>query len=212
MAEFREQMPILTGPGAYFISLAFIALLSTSNYTFTWVFDLEKTAVLIAISFPISVFITQLYHAFFTKFGYEKKDWVKRFSKYTKDGYLLDSMVDYLSWEKDLGQKEWFVIQKRYSAFILFNMLKWTTFGFFVLYLLFCLILVILKFCLCPQHYSHVEIRWWGIALTSIVCIVCILTFRVACKKVWNTFMCLDSKLIEGIEKHLIEWLKKESS
>jgi hypothetical protein len=154
MAEFRETMPTISGPGAFLVSLIFIALILTSVESRDLAFNWQFAVALVAISFPISVLITQLYHALSTKFGYRMKNWGEKYAKYKKNMYKLDTMVDYLSWKKNKGMKEWGVIQKRASAYNLFSMLRGVSILFLLAYTIF---LAWNRLC------GHISIFGWGV-------------------------------------------------
>ena len=153
MAEFRENIPTISGPGTFLISLIFLALILTSEKSRNLAFDLEFAVTLVAISFPISIFLTQVYHALFMIFGYRKKDWGDQFIEYTKSMYMLDTMVDYLCHKVCKGDKEWVIIQKRAVAYNLFDMLHWTT------------ILFLLVYTISLMHIDYGQIYHWGVFL-----------------------------------------------
>lgn len=212
MAEFREPMPTITGPGTYLIALIFIALIATSKQTSAFALKLENAAVLVAISLPLSLLITQVYHACFTKFGYKKKNkyWDNRYSKYKKEMYKLDTMVDYLSWQNCKGEKEWFVIQKRASTYHLFSVLLWSSCLFFLAYTIFLLANKFYSFWLCAGFFWDIDIYCWGVCLTYFITVVCLLSFLCARKKIWDVWMVLDRKIIKNIESDLDDWLEDE--
>ena len=147
-------MPTISGPGAFLVSLIFIALILTSVESRDLAFNWQFAVALVAISFPISVLITQLYHALSTKFGYRMKNWGEKYAKYKKNMYKLDTMVDYLSWKKNKGMKEWGVIQKRASAYNLFSMLRGVSILFLLAYTIF---LAWNRLC------GHISIFGWGV-------------------------------------------------
>ena len=203
-------MPIITGPGAYLIALVFIALIATSKQTCTFALKLENAATLVAISIPLSVLLTQVYHACFTKFGYKKKNWCSRYSNDEKNNYMLDTMVDYLSWQKCKGEKEWFVIQKRASAYNLFSMLFYSSLLFLIAYTMFLLANKFYIYWLCPGLFWDIHIYWWGAGLTYFITCVCLLSFLCACKMIWKAYMVLDRKIVKDIESDLVGWVKEE--
>jgi hypothetical protein len=74
MDEFREVIPTLTGPGAFLITLIVLGLLAMG-----W--DLSDDGLLIAglvaFSLPLSVFITQVYHAYHRRGGFKNRPYIE---------------------------------------------------------------------------------------------------------------------------------------
>jgi hypothetical protein len=200
MSEFREPMPIVSGPGAFLISLIFIALILTSSESRDLAFNWQFAVALVAISLPISILITQIFHAFLTKFGYRMKNWGEKYTKYKKKMYILDSMVDYLSWRESKGEKEWRIIQKRASAYWLVSMLLYVSVFFLLGYTIAVLNLL----------SGNIPVCWWGVGLTYLITILCVILFWLAREDIWKAYMILDRKIIKDIESELDTWIKTE--
>ena len=201
MAEFRETFPTITGPGAFLVSLIFIALILTSSESRNLAFDWQFAVALVAISYPISILITQLYHALFTRFGFRKKNFGERYAKYKKNMYKVDTMVDFLFWKKGNGEKEWRIIQKRATAYNLLNMLRCISILFILAYTIFLV---------WNRFYEHMYIIWWGVGLTYGIVILCTISFWLACDDIWDVWMILDREIIKDIESDLDAWVKDE--
>lgn len=187
MVESREAIPTISGSGAFLVSLIFLALILTSEKSRNLAFNWEFAVALVAISFPISIFITQLYHALFMIFGYRKKNWGDKFEKYnnTKSMYILDIMVDYLCHKADKGDKEWVIIQKRAVAYNLFDMLRWVT------------ILFLLVYTISLIYNVYGQIYYWGVILLYGIAISCTILFWRACESIWDAYMLLDTHLLQ---------------
>ena len=134
MVEFREIIPTVTGPGAFLVSLIFLALILTSGKSRSLALDWQFAVALVAISIPLSIFITQTYHAFFTKFGFQMKDYAKGTPK--KEMHKIDVMLDYLSHKKRKGTMEWMTVNKRAIAYHLFSTLRILSILFLFIYVL----------------------------------------------------------------------------
>lgn len=122
MVEFREIIPTVTGPGAFLVFLIFLALILTSEKSRSLALDWQFAVALVAISIPLSIFVTQIYHAFFTKLGFRMKDYAKGYPK--KEMHKIDVMVDYLSHQKRKDTMEWTIVNKRAIAYHLFSILR----------------------------------------------------------------------------------------
>jgi len=200
MVESREAIPIITGSGAFSVSLIFLALILTSEKSRNLAINWEFAVALVAISFPMSIFINQVYHALFTIFGFSKKNWGDKFKKYTKSMNKINAMVDYLSYKNDKGDKEWVIIQKRATAYSLFDMLRWIT------------ILFLLVYTITLKYNVYGQIDYWGVGLIYGIIIFCTIIFRRACKNIWDEYMLLDRKIIKDIEPDLDSWIQEEIS
>ena len=202
MAEFRETIPTISGPGAFLVVLIFLALILTSSKSRDLAFNWQFAVALVAISIPTSIFITQIYHSFFTKFGFRMKNWGEKYTKYKKNMHKLDGMVDYLSYKSGKGDKEWVIIQKRATAYHLFSMLRDISVLFLLSYFIFLF---------WNELYGHViSISWWGVVLTGAVAFFSTILFHLACKDVWEAWELLDRKIIKEIETDLDDWVKEE--
>lgn len=203
MAEFREPIPIISGPGAVLVALIFIALILTSEESRILAFNWQFAVALVAISFPISVLITQVYHAFYTKFGYRKKNWGEKYARYKKNMHKLDAMADYLIYEKGAGEKGWVIIQKKATAYHFSGMLLCVSFLFIPGYTIFLILA-------CNGLFRHFHISWWGVVFTYGIATFCTILFWLARKVIWEAYMLLDRKIIKGIESCLDAWAKDE--
>jgi hypothetical protein len=201
MAEFRETIPTITGPGAFLVSLIFLALILTSEDSRKLAFNWEFAVALVAISFPISIFITQVYPALFVKLGYQMKakDWCEKYKNCEKDMHKLDVMVDYLAHKKCKGDKEWVIIQKRATAYNLFDMLR----GISILFI-FCYTLILIWYVF-NYHYTVFRL---GVGSIYGIALFCTALFWFSCKDIWNVWMLLDRKIIndEEISGDLDKW------
>lgn len=203
MAEFREAIPTISGSGTFLIFLIFLALILTSDESRQLAFDWEIAVALVAISIPTSIFITQIYHGYFMKFGIKKKNFGDEYTKYKKDMHTLDVMVDYLSY-KCVGNKEWVIIQKRGTAYHLFSMLRAVSFLF-----LFCYIIFIIW----NEYWGNIipiSWSWFGVASIIVIAFLSGIIFHYNCKDVWNDWMILDKMIIRDIKSKLDDWIKEE--
>lgn len=201
----REAIPTISGPGAVLGSLILLALILTSDNSRKLAFNWEFDAALVVISLPISIFITQVYHALFMKFGHRKKNWGEKYEKYKKSMNILDNMADYLCYKQGKGDKEWVIIQKRAATYSLHDMLRGVT------------ILFILIYTICLIYYFWInnvygQIWYLGVSLTYLIAISCTVFFWLACKNIWDEYMILDRKIIKDIESDLDSWIKEEIS
>jgi hypothetical protein len=198
MVESREAIPIITGSGAFSVSLIFLALILTSEKSRNLAFNWEFAVALVAISFPTSIFINQVYHALFTIFGFSRKKFGSEFEKYTKHMNILNAMVDYLAYKQKKGDKEWIIIQKRATAYSFFDMLRWIT------------ILFLLVYTITLVHNVYGQIDYWGVGLIYGITIFCTIIFWHACKNIWDEYMVLDRKIIKDIKPDLDSWIQEE--
>lgn len=201
MAEFREVMPTVSAAGAVLISLVFIALILTSEETRKLAFNWEFAVALVAISLPLSILISQIYHAFFSKFGFKKMNLNMKYSGKRVNMHKIDVAIDYLSWKNGKGDKEWFVIQKRATAFHLFNMLRSVSISFLFSYTLSLV---------WNQLFGTLSIFWLGAGLVYGVVVSCCILFWLSCREIWEVWMLLDRKIVKDIEPELDSWIKDE--
>lgn len=202
--EFRENIPTITGPGAFFIALVITALLITSQVTRD--FLLEKWSVtigLVAISIPLSVLFNQIYHSLFLIFGFKKKHFHKKFRIKNDFNYLIDTMLDYSSFESKESQKEWFIIQKRATAFNFNCTILMVTIIFTIIYILYLILGCSIKYII--GKYCII-----GNIAIIVLCILLIILFMKTCKKLWSTLMVLDRKLLEKQYTYIKKWLIEE--
>jgi len=147
MDEFREGIPTLTGPGAFLITLIFLGALAISEGR-VWVFSNGIVIVgLVTLSLPLSVFITQVYHAYNRKWGFSrpyitkirdegKKDW----KEFSSDPYVLDARLDFLTLRcnhEDNLKACLNLIRKHAASYSLSIMLTWTSGIFAIGYVIF---------------------------------------------------------------------------
>lgn len=213
MADFREAIPTVTGPGIFLIFLVFLALLLTSSETLELALDWQKATALFVISIPTSIFITQTYHGVFTKFGFgmKAKYWGDEYKKYKKDMCTIDSMVDYLSYKNGLGDKQWLILQKKAIAYHNFSILRAMS-----VFFLFCYS----TFLYWNKSIGHLisEFLWNGFGVFLVLAITFSLgvIFHLSCKETWKAFMILDKELIreninsENIKSCLDSWIERE--
>lgn len=151
MSDFREVIPTLTGPGAYFV---FLLILAIMIFDIKWFHSNIVIIVgLVALSIPFSVVITQIYHALFRIYGFGKLDFIKTFKKKGREewknlpDYLVDAKVDFLALTK--SEKENFylkdsreLISRQSSAFHLSMMFFGISAFFTIAYPIALIILV----------------------------------------------------------------------
>ena len=201
MPNFKELIPTVSGPGSFLVSLIFISLFLTSGKSRSLILNWQFAVALVAISLPLSILITQIYHAYFIKYGYTKKIWGPKYKKYKINMSKLDAMFDYLSWAKSKGDKEWVIIQKKASAYNLFNMLFIVSLGFFYIY---AIILIVNIF----ERYFDINVI--GVILTSLILIASNIIFLTGCEETWDIYQLLDRRLLKDIEEDLEGWIKEE--
>jgi len=203
MSILREPIPTITGPGGFLIALIFIALILTSFESRGLAFDWQFALALVAISVPLSILITQTYQALFMKFGSRRmlEHFGSRWPRYKKRGHELVVMLDYLSWKRDLADKEWGIIRREATAFHLFNMLKWTSSLFLLGY-----VILLPWYALCQR----MSVLWWGVAMTLAAAALCFYSFWAASKESWKTWMMIDRKLIKELKPCWTSWLIEE--
>ncbi len=218
MAEFREAIPTISGPGTFLIFLIFLALILTSDESLASIltsdennqlnFNWSFAAALAAISLPTSIFITQIYRGCFEKFGVNKSDWGEEYTEYKRDMLKLYAMVDYLSHKNGKGDKEWVIIQKRATAYHLFSMLRYVSFSF-----LFCYtIIIFLIWTGWCGHTISISCSGLGVASMIVIALLSGIVFHFSSKDVWNVWMILDKKIIRDrdIKLELDAWIKEE--
>ncbi len=199
---FREAMPTLTGPGSVLAALVFIALILTSKETRDLALSYQFALAIVAISFPASVLLSQLYYAVFTKVALRRKwdVWGKEFITRKKDMYTLDTMFEYLATRG--RQDEWAVVQRLSTSFNLFDMFFYVTLCFVLGYTGLLGISLV-------KGIDGISVA--GTALTFVIALGTLFLFHAARSNVWNAYMVLDRRLLrEGLSEEIKSWAGTE--
>lgn len=214
MAGFREPIPTITGPGGYFVFLLILAVMWTSKDGIEVVFNWNYAVALVAISIPLSVFVTQVYHALFRLFGFKSLEWIKPYLKGEKaslieqgrEAYGIDVMMDFLVSKKDSDGGGFEICQKQATAYHISNMLFWTSAVFVVLYVS---LLVFMYFTMTLPDFSAI-----GVLLTFVFTVCLAVVFRTARKTAMRAWEMINSKLLQDktVQYGLREWLGTKSN
>lgn len=199
---FREAMPTLTGPGSVLAALVFIALILTSKETRDLALSYQFALAIVAISFPTSVLLSQLYYAVFTKVALRRKwdVWGKEFIARKKDMYMLDTMFEYLATRG--RQEEWTLVQRLATSYNLFDMFSYVTLCFGIGYT----VLIMIGIAGGMAGLSPV-----GVFVTYMFAVASLILFHAARENVWNAYMVLDRRLLrEGLSEEIKTWANAE--
>lgn len=125
--SIKQEIPILTGPGSFFIALLIFALFCTSNKSQQLLFNWEFIGALVLLSVPLSVFFIQVYHGYAILIGYKRWDLGTEYEQFHDHKHRLVCMMDYLSWKGDQETiNEWTIIYRKAEGRNLFGTLFFT--------------------------------------------------------------------------------------
>jgi len=202
MSEFGESFPTISGPGSYLAFLIFFALLLTNENTQLIATNWQFAVALVAISIPASVFITQIYHALFTKFGFNKLRIREIYPQYENIVYELAVLIDYFAHKRECQNKEYQIIRKRAAYYHLQNMLKSIS-------ILFSLSYVIIIFFLGHSDaITHVNLL--GYLIVIFLPILFFFIFNFASEKNWKLWNELNLRFIEDNKEEFNDWLNRQ--
>jgi len=207
LKNIKEEIPILTGPGAVFIALVIIALFLTSPLTRKLLMNVEFAGALVLFSIPLSVLFVQVYHGYAILIEASNRDLGKPYQCYKKHKYRIITMMDYLAWENDKKLlNQWAFLYRRAKGKNLFGSLIITCFCFTFFYSILCIFF--------PSHltgnYSHFELGGWSCIIVIGIGLWLTVYFYFAYAEIVTVMGILDKKLLESINYPLNEWIENE--
>lgn len=209
MTDSKNQIPILTGPGAFFIALIIIALgITSSTSRDTLIENPLFIAGLVTLSIPFSVFFVQIFYGLYTiSLIFFPKDYGSDFTGYAT--YELDCFIDYLSHKPAMSliipesksdyQNEWDIIYRKAQGRNLFGTLCLECVTFLLFYSFFIF-----------ANWANEDLNHYEICIFLVIVTLLALIFLIVMQKLSRVIEMYDRKIIRNFNSELLSWANDE--